>query len=86
MKTYGGVEVYIQAFLSTALDKFSGHLDAPDVASDPDSKWIRELSMFKSRPGRSGEESALFFPGIEPRLLIPLPRHYTGSHLRTLTP
>jgi hypothetical protein len=69
MKTYGGVEVYLHAFLTSALYRASGHLHPQG-----ESPWYsldRRLCASQSWSGSGKEKKSLPLLGIEPRLTSP---------------
>jgi hypothetical protein len=59
MKTYGGEEVYLHAFLTPAPDWLSGQLHTPAALNSGKNPWYsldRKLGGAQSRSGRGGEE------------------------------
>jgi hypothetical protein len=80
MKEYWGMEVWVHAFLTSALD-VSGQLHAP-VALPPGKNPLvlmyRRLGGSQSRSGRGGEEkNSQPLPGLEPLLIQPVAQRYT---------
>jgi hypothetical protein len=79
MKAYWAVEVYLHAFLTSALDGGEWSASRPGCFTPgrtPDIHWRR--GGHRSRFGRGGEEkNSQPLPGLEPPIIQPVAQRYT---------
>jgi hypothetical protein len=72
MKTFGGIEVQLQAFLTKNYKNVSSQVHAPEVFS------LGKILPVGPRGGMDTmEKNLLYLPGIESRFIVRLARHYT---------
>jgi hypothetical protein len=84
MKAYGGVEVLIYIFLTSALAGGQWSASRPGRPTPgeraPGTQWIGGLGGPQSRSGRRGEEKILHPTGTrnsDPSVVQPIPSRYT---------
>jgi len=77
MQAYGGLEIYLHSFLTSARDGVSGHLHSPAALHRERARYVLNIRFYgpQSLRGLCGEEINLLHPTrIEPRSLDCLAR------------
>jgi hypothetical protein len=88
MKEYWGVELYLHAFLTSALGGSEWSASRPSRFTPGKSPWYpsdRRLGGPQNRSGGGGEEKNLQpLPGLEPPIIQPVAQRYTAKLSRLL--